>query len=225
MLSVRPHFSNLDKQNTESNDRYYGSGQVDHWWHLSCISLYWCDIRILDCQYIKSSKVMTTSDNSSFPIPSKWKLTTSENSDPFFAALGVRYLTRKLANAANSYYTFLDGEEKGKDIIMKQELVKLKVSRHVWFVMFHSARPTVLAIVITIHLKFDFFCEILKNADGRTDIMYKNNYLYRQWLWVGRVDQYLNRLSPHFFQTTEIQFRLSEPFDETTGDGRQVRWF
>ena len=42
--SVRPHFSNLENKPTENNVRYwrdYGSGRVDHWWHLSCI-LYVC---------------------------------------------------------------------------------------------------------------------------------------------------------------------------------------
>ena len=36
---VRPHFSNLAKQNKENNVRQWRdceSGCVDHWWHLSC---------------------------------------------------------------------------------------------------------------------------------------------------------------------------------------------
>ena len=36
---VRTHFSNLEKQATRNNVRYWldnGSGRVDHWWHLSC---------------------------------------------------------------------------------------------------------------------------------------------------------------------------------------------
>ena len=41
MLSVRPFplFKSRKTKTTESNVRYwrdYGSGRVDHWWHLSC---------------------------------------------------------------------------------------------------------------------------------------------------------------------------------------------
>ena len=36
---------------------------------------------------------------------------------------------------------------------------------------------------------FVLFCQILKSGNERTDNMYKNNYPYRPWLWVGRVDQ------------------------------------
>ena len=41
--SVRPHFSNLENKTTENNVGYwrdYGSGRVDHWWHLSCITYF-----------------------------------------------------------------------------------------------------------------------------------------------------------------------------------------
>ena len=40
MLSVRPHFSNLAKQNNVRYRRDCGSGRVDHWWHLSCCSFF-----------------------------------------------------------------------------------------------------------------------------------------------------------------------------------------
>ena len=40
-MYVRPHFSNLEKQNNRKQCslywRDYGFGRVDHWWHLSCV--------------------------------------------------------------------------------------------------------------------------------------------------------------------------------------------
>ena len=41
--SVRPHFFKTKQISSESNVRYWldcGSGQVDHWWHLSCWRLH-----------------------------------------------------------------------------------------------------------------------------------------------------------------------------------------
>ena len=56
MLSVHPHFSNIAKQNKESNDHYCqdcGSGWVDHWWHLPCFSLAWMGADIEDPSVIR----------------------------------------------------------------------------------------------------------------------------------------------------------------------------
>ena len=50
---------------------------------------------------------------------------------------------------------------------------------------------------------------ILKSGDGRTDNMDENNYPYRPWLWVGRVDQKRCKLKYYlwhrFFVLTQEQ--------------------
>ena len=54
--------------------------------------------------------------------------------------------------------------------------------------MIHSARPTLSPVAKIVFASF-CFARFWKVTDGRTDIC-KNNYPYRPWMWVGRVDQY-----------------------------------
>ena len=63
--------------------------------------------------------------------------------------------------------------------------------------MIHSARPTV-SPVVSIVFASNLFCFARFWKVG-TDNMYENNYHYRPWLWVGRVDQYFWKICsiPH----------------------------
>ena len=55
--------------------------------------------------------------------------------------------------------------------------------------MIHSARPIVTPVANIFFCCFVFLD--LKSGDGRTDNMCENNYSYRSWLTVGRVDHWL----------------------------------
>ena len=53
--------------------------------------------------------------------------------------------------------------------------------------MIHSSRPIVTPVANIVFCCFVFLD--LKSGEGRTNNMCENNYPYRPWLWVGRVDQ------------------------------------
>ena len=77
--------------------------------------------------------------------------------------------------------------------------------------MIHSARPTVSPVANIVFALFCFARFWKVGTDRRTVDMCKNNYHYRPWLWVGRVDQQYN-ISSFISRLRNILFHDWETF-------------